>query len=67
MNKEQVDLALVVGLCVGHDTLFYKYAEVPVTTIVVKDRVTGHNPVQPLYLTKGRQYYNRLLKEQVEF
>ena len=67
MNKEQVDMALVVGLCVGHDTLFYKYVEVPVTTIVVKERVTGHNPVQPLHMTKGRQYYSRLLREQVEF
>lgn len=59
MNKEAVDLAIVMGLCVGHDSLFYKYIERPVTTLVVKDRALGNNPVQALYMTKT--YKKKLL------
>ena len=43
MNAEKVDLAIMLGLCIGHDTLFIKYCRVPMTVIAVKDRVTGHN------------------------
>ena len=39
LNKEETDLNILVGLCVGHDSLFYKYSKAPVTTLVVKDRV----------------------------
>ena len=35
----------LVGLCVGHDSLFIKYSEAPRTTLVTKDRVLAHNPV----------------------
>jgi uncharacterized metal-binding protein len=43
-----VDLNVVMGLCVGHDTLFYAHAEGPVTCLVVKDRVHDHKPVDGL-------------------
>ncbi|MFP4226029.1 MAG: DUF1847 domain-containing protein [Desulfobacterales bacterium] len=59
MNSEDVDLAVMLGLCVGHDTLFMKYCDVPSTVLAVKDRVTGHNPLAALYLSKS-PYYNRL-------
>lgn len=59
MNAEDVDLAVMLGLCVGHDTLFMKYCNVPATVLAVKDRVTGHNPLAALYLSKS-PYYNRL-------
>ncbi len=49
LNSENVDLNIIVGLCIGHDLLFTKYSKAPVTTLVVKDRVTGHNPVASLY------------------
>lgn len=39
------ELNVVMGLCLGHDMLFAKYSEAPSTTLVVKDRVLGHNPV----------------------
>ena len=58
LNKEKVDLALLLGLCVGHDTLFIKYCRVPITVIGVKDRVFGHNPLAALYLSTS--YYSRL-------
>lgn len=49
LNKAQTQLNICFGLCVGHDSLFYKYSEAPVTTLVAKDRVTGHNPAAALY------------------
>jgi len=60
LNEIGTDLNLLVGLCVGHDTLFFKYAEVPTTVVVVKDRVTGHNPAAVLYTS---HHYYRDLKE----
>ena len=48
-NKEKTDLNVIVGLCIGHDILFIKYSQAPVTTLVVKDRTNGHNPMASLY------------------
>ena len=59
MNEEKVDLAVMLGLCIGHDTLFIKYCKVPITVLVVKDRVFGHNPVMGIYLSQS-PYYGRL-------
>ena len=61
LNAENVDLAIMLGLCIGHDTLFIKYCQRPVTVLAVKDRVTGHNPLAALYLSSS--YYSRLMKE----
>ncbi len=61
LNKAKTDLNVVVGLCVGHDSLFYKYSKAICTTLVVKDRVLGHNPVAALYTSKS--YYSKLLSE----
>ena len=60
LAKEKTDLNVVVGLCVGHDSLFMKYSKAPVTTLITKDRVTGHNPAAPLYLSKF--YYAKLFQ-----
>lgn len=60
LNKEKTDLNIVIGLCVGHDSLFYKYSNALCTTLVTKDRVLGHNPVAALYQTDS--YYSKLLK-----
>ena len=49
LNRSNTQLNICLGLCVGHDSLFYKYCEAPVTTLVAKDRVTGHNPVAAIY------------------
>lgn len=58
LNKAKTELNIVMGLCVGHDSLFYKYSEALTTTLVVKDRVTGHNPAAALYTANS--YYKRL-------
>jgi uncharacterized metal-binding protein len=49
LNDLKTDLNIIVGLCIGHDILFTKYSDAPVTTFIVKDRVTGHNPAATLY------------------
>ena len=45
LERAGCDLAIVMGLCVGHDTVFYRTCTLPVTTLAVKDRVLGHNPL----------------------
>ena len=42
------ELNVAMGLCLGHDLLFAKHSAAPVTTLVVKDRVHGHNPIAAL-------------------
>ncbi|RLI09559.1 hypothetical protein DRO33_06550, partial [Candidatus Bathyarchaeota archaeon] len=57
LNALGTELNLAVGLCVGHDSLFYRYSKAPVVTLIAKDRVTGHNPAVVLY----SGYYRRAL------
>jgi len=61
LNSEGMDMNIIMGLCVGHDMLFNKYSEAPVTTLLVKDRVTGHNPAAVLY---GQNFYYKRLQKQ---
>jgi uncharacterized metal-binding protein len=61
LNKAGSDMNIIVGLCVGHDMLFAKHSRAPVTTLVVKDRVTGHNPAAVLY---GQNFYYKRLQKQ---
>lgn len=55
LNQKQTDMNIICGLCVGHDILFTKHSEAPVTTIIVKDRVLGHNPAAVLYSSYYRK------------
>lgn len=59
LNSQNTEFNIVLGLCVGHDSLFYQYSEALVTTLVVKDRVLAHNPVAALY--QADQYYKNKL------
>lgn len=58
LNEEGTDLNIIMGLCVGHDSLFIKYSNALVTSGVTKDRVLGHNPVAALYTADT--YYSKL-------
>jgi uncharacterized metal-binding protein len=58
LAKVGTHLNVVIGLCVGHDSLFFSKA--PVTVLVAKDRVLGHNPVAALYTRHS--YYRRLME-----
>jgi len=58
LNAAETQLNVVVGLCVGHDSLFFRHSSAPVTVLVAKDRVSGHNPIGALYTSHS--YYKRL-------
>jgi uncharacterized metal-binding protein len=61
LNQEKTELNILLGLCVGHDSLFFKYSDAYTTVLVAKDRVLGHNPIAALY-TSG-SYYGRMMKQ----
>lgn len=48
LNTAGAQVNIIVGLCVGHDMLFTKNSKAPVTTLIVKDRLLGHNPIKGL-------------------
>ena len=64
LDEQKTDLNVVMGLCVGHDTLFFKYCKGLSTVLFTKDRVAGHCAVLPLY--QAESYYSRLTKKPVE-
>lgn len=58
LNEEQTDFNVLVGLCVGHDSLFFKHSDAPCTVLAVKDRLLGHNPLAAIYTIDS--YYRSL-------
>jgi uncharacterized metal-binding protein len=60
LNKAETEFNVIVGLCLGHDMLSTMNSKSPVTTLIVKDRLLGHNPVIALY----SNYYKRILESQ---
>jgi uncharacterized metal-binding protein len=59
-NHYESQFNVLLGLCVGHDSLFFKYAEAPCTVLAVKDRLLGHNPLAALYQCES--YYRYLME-----
>ena len=53
LEAQGTDFNIVIGLCVGHDTLFLRHSHAPTTVMIVKDRVLAHNPVAALYTANG--------------
>ena len=64
LNAHNTQLNILLGLCVGHDSLFLKNCEAPCTVLAVKDRVTGHNPLAAIY--QLQTYYKRLLVPELD-
>jgi len=62
LERAGCDLAIVMGLCVGHDTVFYRTCSLPVTTLAVKDRVLGHNPLAAVTCPYVRKKVIRAMK-----
>lgn len=58
LDKAGTQLNVVIGLCVGHDSLFLMHSKAPATVLIAKDRVLGHNPAACLYTSHS--YYRRL-------
>lgn len=59
LNAVETDLNVIVGLCIGHDALFTRHSRALVTTLIVKDRYTGHNPVIALYSSYHKRSFLR--------
>jgi uncharacterized metal-binding protein len=57
LAKEDTQFNVVVGLCVGHDSLFLMHSKAPATVLIAKDRVLAHNPAGAVYLSQG--YYSK--------
>lgn len=55
LNQAATEFNIILGLCVGHDSLFIKYSQAMCTVLAVKDRVLGHNPLAALYT--AHSYY----------
>lgn len=62
MDSAGSQLNILVGLCVGHDSLFMKTSKAPVTTLIAKDRVLCHNPIAAIY--NHQSYYRKKLYEE---
>ena len=58
LNRAGCQLNVVLGLCVGHDSLFFRHSEGLATTLVAKDRVLAHNPIGALQLADT--YFSRI-------
>jgi uncharacterized metal-binding protein len=63
MNDAQTHFNILVGLCVGHDSLVFKYSTAPCTVLAAKDRVFGHNPLAAVYTLDS---YYRYLKQPLD-
>ena len=60
LNASGTEFNIALGLCVGHDSMFYKYSDALVTTLIAKDRVLAHNPAGAIYCAEG--YFKDKLK-----
>jgi len=58
LNKGETEFNVLLGLCVGHDSLVLKYSQALCTILAVKDRVLGHNPLAAIYTLDS--YYRGL-------
>ena len=58
LDRAGCELNIILGLCVGHDAMFFQHAEAPTTVLAVKDRVTGHNPLAAIYTMDS--YYRKI-------
>ncbi len=64
LNAAGTDFNILLGLCVGHDSLFIKYSDAMVSVFAVKDRVLGHNPLAAIY--NYNSYYERFQKDRLK-
>lgn len=62
LNRDKTGLNVAIGLCVGHDSVFFMHSAAPTTVLVAKDRVLAHNPVGALY----SNYYRRKFDHEMD-
>jgi len=49
LNMMKTDFNIIVGLCLGADSIFIKESKSPTTTLFVKDKSLANNPIGALY------------------
>ena len=59
LNEAETQLNIICGLCVGHDAIFAKLSDAPVTTLIAKDRVLAHNPAAAIYCQYIRKHFRK--------
>ena len=59
-NAMEVDFNILLGLCVGHDSMALQHLRAPATIFAVKDRLLGNNPLAAIYTLDS--YYRYLLE-----
>lgn len=64
LNEANTELNIMLGLCVGHDSLFIRYSDAMTTVFAVKDRVLGHNPLAAIY--NYDSYYERYKQDNLK-
>ncbi len=57
LNQAGTEYNFIIGLCVGHDMVFTKASQAPVSTLIAKDRVLANNPAGAVY----SRYWRRKL------
>lgn len=48
LDRAGTVLNVALGLCVGHDSLFFQHSKAPATVLAAKDRLLAHNPLAAL-------------------
>lgn len=51
LQRANTQFNVMLGLCVGHDSIFLRHSHAPTTVLTSKDRVLAHNPMGALYLS----------------
>jgi len=60
LNHFQTEFNILLGLCVGHDSLLIQHVRAPCTVLAAKDRLLGHAPLSAVY---NYNSYYRCLKQ----
>jgi uncharacterized metal-binding protein len=49
LNREKIELALLMGQCAGHDSATMAHLDAPAVCTVAKDRALAHNTLAALH------------------
>ncbi len=67
LNHFRTELNILLGLCVGHDSLLMQHTRAPCTVLAAKDRLLGHAPLTAIYtFTSYYRYLQQPLKQAPE-
>lgn len=64
LEEDGCEFLVLLGLCVGHDSLFIQAATKMVTVLASKDRVLANNPLGAIYCAEN--FYNQKLHKEIK-